>query len=123
VRAVAVPEDFGKLGHFRASALDEAREREVRFAGRGACAECHDEAALELAGGGHAAVGCESCHGPLAAHAADPDAAAPAAATACALCHAVLHARPAAHPQVDVEAHAEGNACIDCHVAHAPGME
>jgi hypothetical protein len=123
VRAVAVPEDFGRLGHFRASALDEARERPLQYAGRVVCADCHDEAAVALAGGGHAGVGCEACHGPLAAHAADPDAAAPAAVASCERCHAALLARPTGHPQVDVEPHAEGNACTDCHVAHAPGME
>lgn len=124
VRAIAVPADFGEYGHYRAGALDDVRERQPRFAGRAACAECHDVAVAELAGGGHSGVGCEACHGPLAAHAADPgEAAAPAAVATCALCHAANQARPAGHPQVDVEAHAEGNACTDCHVPHAPGME
>lgn len=122
-RALLVPPGFGELGHFRTGAIADNQVRPPLFAGRAACADCHGEMADELAADAHAGVGCEACHGALAAHAADPDAAKPAAleSTAlCSLCHAALAARPAAHPQVDLDAHAEGNACVDCHSPHAP---
>lgn len=123
VRAFLVPPGFGELGHFRTGAIADNAAKPLVFAGRTACAECHGEVADALALDGHAAIGCESCHGALAAHAADPDAAAPAAlepVALCSLCHQQLAARPAGHPQVDAVAHAEGNACTDCHAAHAP---
>lgn len=125
VRAQLVPAGFGELGHFRAGAIGANQEREPRFAGRAACAECHGEPAEALAAGGHAAIGCESCHGALAAHAAEPAEIPGFAATAralCVQCHAMNRARPAGHPQVEPVSHAEGGACTDCHDAHAPGL-
>ncbi|KAB2967625.1 MAG: cytochrome C [Thermoanaerobaculia bacterium] len=122
LRAVLVPADFGELGHFRTGALDDNRRPALVHAGRAACAECHDTAA-KLKTGAHARVGCESCHGALAAHAADPDAAAPPqleVVALCVRCHGANPARPSSHPQVEPEAHAEGAACTDCHEPHAP---
>lgn len=122
-RALLVPPGFGELGHFRTGAIGDNQARTPAYAGRAACADCHGEIAEALAADAHTGIGCESCHGALAAHAADPDASPPASldSTAlCTLCHAALAARPAAHPQVDVAAHAEGNACVDCHSPHAP---
>jgi hypothetical protein len=121
-RAVLVPADFGELGHYRTGALDDNRQRPLVHAGRAACGECHDTAAT-LSGGAHAKVGCEACHGALAAHAADPGAAAPPApevAALCVRCHGANPARPARHPQVEPEAHAEGASCTDCHEPHSP---
>lgn len=122
-RSFLVPPGFGELGHFRTGAIAENAARPVVFAGRAACAECHGEVVEALSRDAHAAIGCESCHGALARHAADDDAAPPAAldpVVLCALCHQRLAARPAGHPQVDAHVHAEGNACTDCHAAHAP---
>jgi hypothetical protein len=123
VRALLVPPGFGELGHFRTGAIADNQTRSPLYAGRDACAECHGEVAEALAGDAHSGVGCESCHGALATHVADPDASKPAlpdASGLCALCHQELAARPAGHPQVDVAAHAEGEACTDCHAPHAP---
>lgn len=123
LRALLVPPSFGELGHFRTGAIADNAARPPVFAGRKACAECHSEVADELHGDAHAAIGCESCHGALAVHADDPETAAPPALDAralCRLCHAALAARPASHPQVDAEAHSEGNSCTDCHSPHAP---
>ncbi len=125
VRALLVPVGFGELGHFRSGAIDDNRGRPLRYAGRAACAECHDDAASELAAGRHARIGCESCHGPLAAHAADPDAAAamlPEATPLCVRCHEANLARPAGHPQVEPREHADGSACADCHRPHLPAV-
>ncbi len=126
VRALLVPAGFGELGHYRTGAIEDNRARPLAFAGHAACAECHDEVAAKLAGDGHARVACESCHGPLAAHVADPDAVKPelpAVTTLCARCHELNQARPDKHPQVDVDAHSEGNACTECHDQHAPRVE
>lgn len=123
VRSVLVPPGFGELGHFRTGAIADNQARTPVHAGRAACLECHDEIGVVLARDAHAAIGCESCHGALAAHAGDPDAVQPAALDAvvlCSLCHQQLAARPARHPQVDADVHSEGNACTECHAAHSP---
>jgi hypothetical protein len=122
-RAILVPPGFGDYGHYRSGALLDNRQRTPVFAGRAACADCHGDAVAALAAAAHARIGCETCHGPLAAHAEDPGALEPAIADVtrlCSDCHAAQPARPAAHPQVDVAAHAEGSACTDCHEPHAP---
>lgn len=125
LQALLIPEGFGRYGHYRAGALDEARLNAVVYAGQAACLECHSDAADAARGGGHAGVRCEACHGPLAAHAADPAAQAaarPDAGALCARCHQQNVARPAGFPQQDLAAHAGDEVCTTCHVAHRPGM-
>jgi hypothetical protein len=125
LRALLVPEGFGVWGHFRAGALDDNRARPLRFAGREACAECHADVLDARVGSKHAAIGCEACHGPLAAHAADPDAARasrPEAAPLCRSCHERNVARPAAFPQIDPAEHGGGEPCLACHQPHHPDV-
>jgi predicted CXXCH cytochrome family protein len=123
VRAFAVPQGFGEYGHFRTGAIADSRARPLSFAGRQACVECHEKEAKSKTTGAHKPVGCESCHGPLAAHAADPKAVKPElpqVPALCVRCHERLSSRPSTFPQVDAVAHAEGNSCIDCHDPHSP---
>ena len=125
VRAFLLPEGFGELGHFRTGAIAANQQKELRFAGRAACDECHSEVVTKLAASKHLAIGCESCHGPAAAHVADPDATQPAkidAVDLCSRCHAANPSRPKAHPQVEVAAHSEGEVCTECHAAHDPSL-
>jgi hypothetical protein len=67
-RSMIVPADFGKLGHFRASAITDAAAREPRHLGRDACAECHSEITDAWAKGKHLIPQCENCHGPGMLH-------------------------------------------------------
>jgi predicted CXXCH cytochrome family protein len=123
LRALLVPEGFGTYGHYRAAAIEDNRARPVAFAGREACVECHSDVPEAASGGKHAAVRCESCHGPLAGHAADPlekKAVRPDPRVLCARCHEANVARPARFPQVDVAGHAADEACTTCHGAHSP---
>jgi len=53
LRGVLIPADFGELGHYRASALEDNRSVELKFAGRAACEECHDDVAEERVDGAH----------------------------------------------------------------------
>lgn len=125
LQALLIPEGFGRYGHYRAGALDDARTRPVSFAGRAKCVECHADAAEAAKGGGHAAVRCEACHGPLAAHAEDPTqhkAVKPDPGVLCVRCHQSNVARPASFPQKDRTEHAGDELCTSCHVAHHPGM-
>lgn len=124
-RAVFVPADFGLYGHYRAGALDDDRNHPLVFAGRAACAGCHAKQADELHAGKHARLGCESCHGALAAHAAAPKQAVAQkleTPVLCPSCHGKNAAKPHGFPQVVVEEHNAGAACGDCHQPHSPAM-
>jgi predicted CXXCH cytochrome family protein len=125
LRSLLIPEGFGRYGHFRAGALDDARVHPAVYAGRAACLDCHSDAADAAKGGRHAEVRCEACHGPLAGHAGDPaekKAVRPDSKTLCARCHAADVARPARFPQVQVADHMGEEACATCHVAHQPAQ-
>jgi hypothetical protein len=125
VRSQLIPEDFGRLGHYRAGALDEARSRRPVHAGVAACVECHEEVRQEAAGFGHARIRCEACHGPHALHAQDPAqhaAVKPDATPLCLRCHQASVARPAAFPQMDRGEHAGEEPCLGCHAPHRPDM-
>lgn len=122
-RAVMVPDGFGDYGHFRAGALGDNRARPLGFAGRAACADCHDDVVEARKGSKHAGVGCEACHGALADHAADPEQVKPQrpdAKTICLVCHLTNVAKPDAFPQVDPKEHGDGEPCGSCHQPHHP---
>lgn len=124
LRTALVPADFGLYGHYRAGALTDNRARPLVHAGRAACAACHAERVAELGKGSHAAVGCESCHGPLAAHVSEPKshkARRPDTRALCLTCHRTNVARPVSFAQVEPREHAPEGVCTDCHGAHAPG--
>jgi hypothetical protein len=125
LRGVLIPADFGELGHYRASALEDNRSVELKFAGRALCEECHDDVAEERADGAHDGVNCEACHGALALHALDPGAVVPElpeAAALCVTCHQTSVAKPAWFPQVEPVDHADGETCDECHMPHNPGI-
>jgi hypothetical protein len=136
IRTFFVPADFGELGHFRTGTLQDNRNLPLHYAGRASCgqADCHEEEVASLASDTHASVGCESCHGALAAHAADPKLAKAATVEAnvlCARCHVSNWARPEDFPQVEIETHRQGEEdreeeeagveeCTECHDSHEP---
>jgi predicted CXXCH cytochrome family protein len=123
LQALLVPKGFGEYGHYRAGALDDNRARPLAFAGRAACLDCHSDVGDVIGKGKHATVHCEACHGPHAAHAADPSTAKavrPDSRVLCARCHQASVARPAAFPQVEIADHAGGEACTSCHTPHSP---
>jgi hypothetical protein len=125
LKAIFTPAGFGLYGHYRAGALDENRARPAVYGGRTACVECHSDVPETAKGGRHAGIRCEACHGPLAAHAADPgehQAVRPDSKVLCVRCHAPNVARPARFPQVDAKEHAGEEACTTCHAAHQPGQ-
>ena len=122
-RAYLIPAGFGTYGHYRAGAIEEAREHEPRFAGHAACEECHDDVVQARKGSRHDHVRCEACHGALAGHAADPGALKPSRPDAdrlCLVCHLANVAKPNTFPQIDPKDHADGSACGSCHRPHHP---
>jgi len=99
LRAVMVPSGFGEYGHYRPGALDDNRSLPIQYAGRTVCADCHPDVVEARAGGKHEAIGCEACHGALAAHAEGRTEDKPAPAD-----------------------HSPAGACTECHMAHSPGL-
>src|SRR5690348_13362579 len=73
IRSWLVPPDFGRLGFYRAGALDDIAARPVAFAGEATCAACHAKIFEERQGTRHASLRCEACHGPSDAHALKAD--------------------------------------------------
>lgn len=130
LRTLLVPKDFGRLGHYRAGALEDNKALPLVHAGKAACLECHGDVARTMAAkqSGHRTIGCESCHGPQAAHATAEDPGRlkpklPEARPLCLGCHSEDSARPAFLPQQDPKRHNPKSACADCHSPHAPRME
>jgi uncharacterized CHY-type Zn-finger protein len=124
-RAALVPKDFGTLGHYRAGAIDDIRAKPIEYAGQKACAECHVDVVELRAAARHKAIACESCHGPLGKHAADPGAMTPKRPDArplCVHCHAANTGKSARYPIVDVKEHAGDESCITCHTPHNPKL-
>jgi hypothetical protein len=124
-RTLLVPETFGKYGHYRADAVDEARSQELVYAGADVCYECHDDIFDLKAESHHRGVSCEVCHGPAAEHTEDPDEFSPNLPTgrdACLICHSYNPSRPSGFPQVLAERHNPGRTCMSCHDAHEPSL-
>lgn len=125
VRAQMVPEDFGKYGHYRAGAITDAAAKELRHAGAAACADCHADVVTARETSRHKAIGCESCHGPLAKHASGEVAkpARPEGRELCVRCHAARTGKPKRYPTVPVKEHAGENTCVSCHTPHNPRLQ
>ena len=125
LRAVMVPSGFGEYGHYRPGALDDNRSLPIQYAGRTVCADCHPDVVEARAGGKHEAIGCEACHGALAAHAegrTEDKPALPDPRATCLRCHQKTVSRPAGFPQIVPADHSPAGACTECHMAHSPGL-
>lgn len=110
-------------------------QQDARYAGAAVCLDCHDDKAAGIARSVHgkqvdprtpaAKQGCESCHGPAAAHAANPrqvkplqfsNAAPEAASAMCTTCHeSGTQAMWAGSKHEN-----RGVACTQCHNVHGP---
>lgn len=122
-RAAFVPASFGELGHYRATAVVEARARTPAYAGQQACAECHVDVVDLKARARHKPIACESCHGPLAKHADGTSADRPPkpdATPLCTHCHAANTGKSKRYPTVDIKEHAGTESCVTCHTPHDP---
>jgi transcription elongation factor Elf1 len=123
LRKLMVPAEFGKYGHYRPAALADIASKTPVYAGRDACADCHEETVKLKSEGKHANIACETCHGASAVHAADSEKQKPLLPDTkllCPSCHESSSAKPARFPQVNSKEHAEGAACGTCHNPHQP---
>jgi len=126
IRALLVPSDFGVYGFFRAGALEDVRASQVKYAGEGACVDCHNAVTDERRPSKHAQVRCEACHGPLFKHTAgemDTPPAKPDSRKLCPTCHTKTAGRPDWFPQVVIADHAGDAECTACHKPHSPKIE
>jgi predicted CXXCH cytochrome family protein len=139
VRAVLVPESYGRYGYYRGDAAREAMFAAVpRHVGRTMCAGCHTREGSLIAKDVHGGIECESCHGPGGDHVASirPDDPAnrehvalfiPQTQEPCLWCHRRLAARPSPFPQIDPAEHFRflgvsdpQTPCMRCHNPHEP---
>jgi hypothetical protein len=96
---------------------------EPSYAGSTTCARCHPTEAARTRVAGHATIGCESCHGPMAAHTGGGAELAvavthePPTDALCVTCHAATTGRPASIQQV-VPADHYVDDCLACHDPH-----
>jgi uncharacterized CHY-type Zn-finger protein len=126
LRSFLVPQSFGRYGHYRANAVTEIAALPVSYAGHKVCEDCHTDEQSVKSKGVHKGIACESCHGPLAAHAGDPGSVTPTkldTAVLCARCHQENMAKPKGFPQVNAAEHSGGAACNSCHQPHNPAMD
>jgi hypothetical protein len=124
---VAVPWIYGEYGfHPEANARTWAALT-PRYADAVLCARCHEAQYAPWQNERHAGVTCESCHGPLAEHAATAPLEAPAGSLGiakpgedlCVVCHEKSPAKPEAFAQVDLAEHYTGSTCLGCHDSHS----
>lgn len=127
VRHLLVPKSFGKLGHYRADAVEEFALVPRHYAGEAACKKCHPQQASDKAKSSHRNISCESCHGALLGHAENPKSdnkpRRPKEAEVrafCGNCHGKSPSRPAKFPQIDLGEHNPDAPCIMCHQPHQP---
>lgn len=134
-QALFVPKDFGKYGHYRASAVEDEMNRPVRNQTNDSCLECHPHIKKIHLGGVHKTVSCEFCHGPNADHAKDgkkiaemPVKRGEDIKTLCLRCHnKIIRARPEESiKMVAMPLHLEEkkvqvtHVCDQCHHVHDP---
>jgi hypothetical protein len=123
VRFVVFPPAYFSTAIHEASTVRREVARPIAFAGMATCVECHSDINDVKANGYHRGLSCETCHGPAAKHADDPESVKPPAPRDrkfCPVCHAYDSARPTGFPQINPDSHNPGRACITCHNPHDP---
>ena len=123
VRHLLLPDTFGQYGHYRGDAILDAADKELVYASKETCNDCHSDIMEMLEMEMHAGISCLSCHGPGLKHADSmekEDIETPSGRAFCGRCHAINPARSSnVIVQVDInEHHTERKDCIDCHNPH-----
>jgi len=133
---------FYAYGPYRGDSVAEIASDKPLYKGPDYCETCHAERYAQWSKSGHyrpeagKVVMCETCHGPAGGrdkrglfdhvasgvdHPASGKLPVPAdTVKLCSLCHEKMPGRPAIQRQIEVNAHAGGQACTVCHNAHSP---
>ncbi len=123
LRSIIVPDSFGEYGHYRGDAIADIEAKDLKYAGKQTCIECHFEIDEMISTDVHQNLSCEICHGPGMKHA---DSMEPSDITKldsrkdCGRCHAYNPARAeGVIAQIDLDEHyVEMGKCIECHNPH-----
>jgi hypothetical protein len=123
IRHFLVPASFGEYGHYRGNSLKDNVNKEMVFASKETCIECHPDMNEKLMSDLHSSLSCLVCHGTGLEHANSPDSAnivKKSGRAHCGRCHSINPARAKdAITQIDiVEHHKEKDNCIECHNPH-----
>jgi hypothetical protein len=124
---VAVSWAYGVYGYHPAENARSWAALTPQYADSALCQRCHAPEYAPWQAASHGAVSCETCHGPLAEHAATAPEKAPAgtisiempSSAVCVLCHELAPGKPPGFPVVDLERHHAGASCVVCHDSHA----
>jgi hypothetical protein len=124
---IAVPWVYGEYGFHPEENARTWAALTPRYADATLCQRCHEAQYAPWMNERHASVTCETCHGPLAEHAATaPLQAEPGslgvakpAEDLCVVCHEQSPAKPEAFAQVNLEEHYSGSTCLGCHDSHS----
>jgi cytochrome c553 len=117
---------YYRFGYYRADAVPELAEGDLRHMGSASCLECHEERSAVWPVSAHKTVQCEVCHGvtdecPVKEGSRIPE----DTVRLCLTCHEKMPARPERHPQIVAAEHpvADGETmpCLECHDPHSPG--
>ena len=103
VRSQLIPPDFGEIGHYRSSVIDEIISQQPKYAGQILCSDCHDDIVEDKKNGNHKYLSCEVCHGPSFDHADDPSEFTPKIPNLredCLKCHEYISSRPSGFLQI-----------------------
>jgi hypothetical protein len=120
-RSLLTPPSFGQYGFYRGEALAEHMSPTPVYAGRKACAECHEDTVKKLALKEHKTLGCETCHGVSQPHVDNPDVKlVKIGDDFCLRCHESNGSRPSWIKQIVVKDHFRGDKCTGCHLPHQP---
>ena len=118
-RSQMAPKNFGATGFYPADAPAKIASRQISFAGKSECTDCHADI---IKGSTHIPVSCETCHGPSKAHADDFDKGkhpfVPNSNDFCVRCHGFVTGRPVDFPQIEPKDHHPEATCISCHNVH-----
>ena len=124
-RYFLTPPSFRQYGWFRGDALGELSDHDRVYAGRKACAECHEDVVKKVTTHGHKTLSCEGCHGPGQNHADNPDLKPEKLHfSICMRCHEANPSRPKWHKQIVIKTHYSKDEavskCTECHIPHMP---
>jgi hypothetical protein len=136
-RMFMVPDDFGvqtgvhgesfTYSYYRLGNVQEWKDFPVKYQGRDACAECHNDNVRSIRRSPHKRVQCESCHGPAVNHPDDVEFLPLNTERAlCLRCHSFLdypNTARAEMPAIKDRMHKRRRDCVECHNPHDPREE
>jgi len=125
IRQAMLPDEFGKLGHYRPGAVEDEANRQARIMSSESCFECHPLIKKIHVDGVHKTVLCEVCHGAYADHVKDD---VEDIKPMCVKCHnKIIQAMPpesiklVAFPEhLEEKKVRTHHICDQCHHVHAP---